>query len=118
MPLKSEIDICWAACRVRPEPRAGPGRGIRLHWREPSNVLPAPTRHAGTCHGLTQALLVEDCSARGYNGTHCKNCVQNEYQGRAMHPTVKAKLRDHFRDSNQRLYQLLGRDFQWDDAVV
>ena len=50
--------------------------------------------------------------------TQCCDHAQNEYQGRAMHPTVKAKLRDHFRESNQRLYQLLGRDFQWEDAVV
>ena len=32
-----------------------------------------------------------------------------------MHPTVKAKLREYYRESNQRLYQMLGRDFQWDE---
>ena len=33
-----------------------------------------------------------------------------------MHPTVKTRLREYFRESNQRMYQLLGRDFQWEDA--
>lgn len=40
---------------------------------------------------------------------------QTQYRGRRMHPTVKQRLREHFRESNRRLYQLLGRDFHWDD---
>ena len=32
-----------------------------------------------------------------------------------MHPTVKTKLREYYRDSNQRLYQMLARDFQWEN---
>ncbi len=54
------------------------------------------------------------CCARGGDGTRALSLVQNEYGGRAMHPTVKAKLREYFRESNQRLYQMLGRDFRWE----
>ena len=35
-----------------------------------------------------------------------------------MHPTVKLKLREYFRESNHRVYQLIGRDFGWEDAEV
>lgn len=34
-------------------------------------------------------------------------------RGRHIHPSVKAKLAHFYRQSNLRLYAILGRDFDW-----
>ncbi|GMH40491.1 hypothetical protein BSKO_08395 [Bryopsis sp. KO-2023] len=38
------------------------------------------------------------------------------YKGRRIHPSVKERLAEYFRDSNNKLYSLLGRDFHWGDV--
>ena len=41
--------------------------------------------------------------------------VQTDYHGKTMHPSVREYLKAYFRRSNNALYDLLKRDFQWAD---
>ena len=42
--------------------------------------------------------------------------VQTDYHGKTMHSSVREHLKTYFRRSNNALYNLLKRDFQWADV--
>lgn len=43
---------------------------------------------------------------------------EGDRRGRRMHPSVKRKLAEYFRDYNYKLYSMLGRDFGWCEEDV
>lgn len=44
--------------------------------------------------------------------------MAGEKKGRRIHPAVRCKLADYFREHNLRLYALLGRDFGWSESDI
>lgn len=44
--------------------------------------------------------------------------MAGERKGRRMHPAVRCKLVDYFREYNLRLYAMLGRDFEWTESDI
>jgi len=44
--------------------------------------------------------------------------MAGERKGRRMHPAVRCKLVEYFREYNLRLYAMLGRDFGWTESDI
>eukprot|EP01023_Acetabularia_acetabulum_P066773 TRINITY_DN9063_c0_g2_i1.p1 TRINITY_DN9063_c0_g2~~TRINITY_DN9063_c0_g2_i1.p1 ORF type:complete len:214 (+),score=40.64 TRINITY_DN9063_c0_g2_i1:31-642(+) len=44
--------------------------------------------------------------------------MKTEYKGRRIHPSVERKLRQYFKQHNQKLYEFLGVDLGWDKEDV
>jgi hypothetical protein len=61
-----------------------------------------------TLRRVTEFLELEDWQPEPYRG-------HKSYGYGRLAPETRQKLADHFREANQRLFQLLGTDYDWDN---
>ena len=75
---------------------------------------PAIGAYADFCGRVVSSLGFEEVELGNEPHTLARYTKHNGYRRAAMHPDTRARLADHFADSNARLVEMLGPRFSWE----